>query len=241
MTNEELCVLAQNGDENAKQQLVLNNMRFVQRIANDQAERYKDFGIESEELAQEGYIGILESVDKFAPEKGCRFLTYAVYRILKNMQKLIENYGYKEYDTDEKTGEKNYLSFISFDGANDNYDGENNTEYIERILCERQSELFSSTPENIFFENEKHKMICNATDTLNSRQKEYISYRFGLEHYEKHTRKDTADYFHLRDIRAKHLEKDALKNMRDYCIPFYTYIDNSKPDEPEDKEYLMVF
>ena len=118
MTNEKLCILVQGGEETAKHRLVENNLGFIKKLANKYSEDFENFGIDFEEIVQEGCIGILEAVNRFDINKGTKFLTYATAYIEKYILLLPEKYGYEVYEVDEETEEKTYFSFISFDGEN---------------------------------------------------------------------------------------------------------------------------
>ena len=73
MTNEELCVLAQGGEETAKHRLVENNLGFIKKLANKYSEDFENFGIDFEEIVQEGCIGIIEAVNRFDINKSTKF------------------------------------------------------------------------------------------------------------------------------------------------------------------------
>ncbi len=239
MTNEELCVLAQGGEETAKHRLVENNIGFIRKIANKYSEDFENFGIDFEEMVQEGCVGILEAVDRFDVNKGTKFLTYAGAYIEKYILLLPEKYGHEVYKVDEETQEKIYFAFVSFDGETE--DGESNADYIESILLVRQPHIYNTSPENVFFEKLKNILLCESVEELGEREQEYISYRFGLEDDVIHTRKETAEYFHLKESRAKQIEKSAMKNIRKHFEPQWKYIDNYIPPKPEEKEWLITF
>ncbi len=65
------------GDRQAKNGLIQANLRFVVAIAL----KYRHYGLPLAELIAEGNFGLLHAVDKFEPERGLRFLTYAAYWI----------------------------------------------------------------------------------------------------------------------------------------------------------------
>lgn len=239
MTNEELCVLAQGGEETAKHRLVENNIGFIRKIANKYSEEFENFGIDFEEMVQEGCVGILEAVDRFDVNKGTKFLTYARAYIEKYILLLPEKYGHEVYEVDEETQEKIYFAFVSFDGETE--DGESNADYIESILLVRQPHIYNTSPENVFFEKLKNILLCESVEELGEREQEYISYRFGLEDDVIHTRKETAEYFHLKESRARQIEKSAMKNIRKHFEPQWKYIDNYIPPKPEEKEWLITF
>lgn len=77
MTNEELFKLLQNGDESARDELILKNQPLVM-IVIKRYPKYNDpiYGID--DLISVGTIGLIKAVDTFDTEKGYEFSTYAV-------------------------------------------------------------------------------------------------------------------------------------------------------------------
>lgn len=239
MTNEALCVLAQGGEETAKHRLVENNLGFIKKLANKYSEDFENFGIEFEEIVQEGCIGILEAVNRFDINKGTKFLTYATAYIEKYILLLPEKYGYEVYEVDEETEEKTYFSFMSFDGENE--EGESDADYIESTLLARQPYIYKASPENVFFEKLKNLLLYGSVKELNDREREYLSYRFGLEDGVHRTRKESAEHFHLKEVRAKQIEKSAIKNIRKHFEPQWNYVNNYVPPDEKEKEWLIIF
>ena len=62
MTNEELCILAQGGDNYAENELILNLLPMLQAQASKYEAQYAGLQIESDDLLQEGSIGFLKAV-----------------------------------------------------------------------------------------------------------------------------------------------------------------------------------
>ena len=77
---------ARDGDEQAKEKLVNSNLRFVVNISR----QYQNRGIPLSDLVSEGNIGLLKAVDKFDPERGYHFTTYAVWWIRQSIMKALE-------------------------------------------------------------------------------------------------------------------------------------------------------
>jgi RNA polymerase primary sigma factor len=77
---------ARAGDENATEKLVNSNLRFVVNISR----QYQNRGIPLSDLISEGNIGLLKAVEKFDPERGFHFTTYAVWWIRQSIMKALE-------------------------------------------------------------------------------------------------------------------------------------------------------
>ncbi len=77
----------QAGDKQAKQRLIESNMRLVINIAKT----YRNRAIPLEDLIQEGAIGLMQAAERFDPEKGFRFSTYATHWIRQAIGRAIDN------------------------------------------------------------------------------------------------------------------------------------------------------
>ena len=85
----ELGRLVQKGDKDARDKMIRANLRLVISIAK----RYVNLGIPLSDLIEEGNVGLMRSVDKFDPEKGYRFSTYAAWWIKQGISRSIIDQG----------------------------------------------------------------------------------------------------------------------------------------------------
>jgi len=134
---KELAVLAQQGDQKAINALVSANLRFVTQVARG----YQGMGIPMEDLIGFGNIGLFEAATKFDPDKGVKFISFAVWYVRAEIQKALNDLSrvvripshktgseeYSERSTDVKVGEDEnsesygdrYLQADSGPGANE--------------------------------------------------------------------------------------------------------------------------
>lgn len=79
--------LALKGDEKARKRMIESNLRLVVKIAR----RYNNRGLPLLDLIEEGNLGLIRAVEKFDPERGFRFSTYATWWIRQTIERAIMN------------------------------------------------------------------------------------------------------------------------------------------------------
>ena len=77
-------------DPKIAQQLINSHLRLVVKVVSKYS-KYKGYGLPVSEMISEGNIGLLYAINKFEPEKGFRFSTYALWWIKASIQKYILN------------------------------------------------------------------------------------------------------------------------------------------------------
>ena len=75
----------EHGDRDAAHKLVTSHLRLVAKIAMG----YRGYGLPISEMISEGNVGLMQAIERFEPEKGCRLATYAMWWIKAAIQEYI--------------------------------------------------------------------------------------------------------------------------------------------------------
>lgn len=119
---------AQAGDRKAVNALVEANLRFVIQVAK----QYQGMGVELEDLIAFGNIGLFEAVERFNPDKGVKFITFAVWYIRAELQKALNDLSRVVRIPSHKTAtEEQHIKSIHTPVGDD----ENKETYADRYLA----------------------------------------------------------------------------------------------------------
>lgn len=184
MSNEELCVLAKGGDAEARNQLLENNLSFVRQQANKIVGEDGDTRLNVDDLIQEGCFGLMEAISRFDPERGTKFLTYAVWRIRKFMQETV--------------------SIVLADD-------EVCLSELEEISL---TQVYGKSPEQIVLQEETYAELHDGLGQISARERTYLLYRYGFTDGDEHPIPEAAAHFHLTKKRAQRTERAALDDLR---------------------------
>lgn len=88
-SNDQLLIRAKEGDKEAKEELVNNNLGLIHHVVK----RYAGRGVEMEDLFQIGSIGLLKAIENFNLEFGVQFSTYAVPMIQGEIKRFMRDDG----------------------------------------------------------------------------------------------------------------------------------------------------
>ncbi len=239
--DEEILLLrkAKNGDIEARERLILCNLRLVVNVAK----KYGSKGMSFIDLISEGNFGLIHAIEKFDVEKGYRFSTYAVWWIKQAISKAIISKGreiripsYKHdmlnkinkfiMDTVMLKGDYPSIYEIS-DGLSINL------EKVQDLMLEFQETISLSSPigEDICLEDtiasEMHNdlednliremstsQIKEILNKLNDREKQILKLRFGFDGNQIHTLEDIGQSFSITRERVRQIEQKTLEKLR---------------------------
>lgn len=199
MTNEELCLLAQDGNAKALSSLLECILPSIRLTAGKMQKHFPLLSVDTDDLVQEAMLGILKAIQAFQQEKDTLFLTFA---------SSVANHTMLDYIRKCKTAVPESGPFLDIDAAPAGTDFDYMT-YADIIF-----DPFALTPEEIFIKKETLAEVRNALQKVSDRERMYLHYRYGFIDDVEHSRKNTAYHFHLSESRAKKLEEEALRSCR---------------------------
>ncbi len=221
--------LAQTGDKEAREQLILENSGLVWSVAK----RYMGRGVDSEDLYQLGCLGFLKAIDGFDPEFGTQFSTYAVPKIAGEIRRFLRDDGVikvsrsiKERSASIKmarqrlTGELNREPTLSELAEELNLtveeiaEAETATSHTESIQKENGSDGFSLesvlTDGSMEEQLVEHIALKEAVSKLPQRERTVIDLRY----YRGLTQDKTAKILGVSQVQVSRIEKKALQQLR---------------------------
>jgi len=201
-----LATKAFSGDKIAQNKLVKANLRFVVKIAKS----YK--GYELEDLINEGNMGLMKAAEKFNPDCGTKFITYAVWWIKAYIQKSIRETAtgikFPSSKYKEMNNPKWKISSLNKEMKFDN----KNVELISIIEDEN-----IESPDNKILKNFLVEELYQNINELNDIEKNVILNRFGF----KGDRKSLSEIgrsLNLSRERIRQIEHRALCRLKEKLV-----------------------
>ena len=189
---EEQCIrLIAEGDENAREKLIVHNLRLVVYIAK----KFENASVGIEDLISIGTIGLIKAVKTYCPKKNIKLATYASRcvenEILMCLRKASNKGG--EISIDEPLnvdwdGNELLLSDILATGENTVSEGLENADEIRGLL--------------------------QCVSQLNPREQKIICMRFGLGGSREYTQKEVADALGISQSYISRIEKKVIAELK---------------------------
>ena len=239
---KELGRLAQNGNEDAVQQLARANLRFVISVAK----KYQNRGVSLTDLIQEGNVGLVTAARKFDPEQGVKFISYAVWwirqailaslanqgrsvrvplnrasdlaRIFREKERLKQELGREP--TSEELGKATDLtpelveSLQTLNAAEIRLDAPIG-DSEDSQLVERFITEEAAEPEQDVEARLLSEAVRGALETLEPRDAKVLRLYFGLEGEREHTLEEIGNMLGVTRERIRQLRDRALRRLRE--------------------------
>ena len=235
----ELAMRAKNGDSAARERLVNGNLRFVVSIAK----QFQGRGLPLIDLISEGNIGLITAIDKFEPEKGYHFISYAVWWIRQSILKAIGEKSRmirlpmnKSADLIQILQAKSNLEKNGYDDASIEAIaaecGMDAQDVIEIMQIARDvssldapvnSEEDTSVgdfiesdeprPEEVVMDEALKNSVRKILGTLSEKERGIITLRFGLDNNEAMSLKEVGEIYNLTKERIRQIGKKVLNNL----------------------------
>ena len=188
---EEECILKmKNGDKEARNKLIEHNLRLVAHIVK---KFEHDINIQ-DDLISIGTIGLIKGIDTYSNNKNVKLTTYCA--------RCIQNEILMYYRSNNK-----YNKNISINDSI-GYDKDGNEITIVDILKSDKPDFALD-----LYQKENVKLLSEYVKVLNKREKEIITYRYGLNNNDELTQKEIAKKLHISRSYVSRIEKRALTKM----------------------------
>ena len=180
-----------NGDEKAREPLIVHNLRLVVYIAK----KFENSNINIEDLISIGTIGLIKAVNTFSPDRNIKLATYASRCIENEILMFLRKASQNKYE-------------ISIEEPlSTDWDG---NELLLSDILGSDSDTVSADIEQ---EVEIHQLL-DAVNQLNTREAMIMELRFGLNGNKEHTQKEVADLLGISQSYISRLEKRIIGKLK---------------------------
>lgn len=226
----------------ARRTLIVSNLRLVVSIAK----KYLYYGLPLSDLIEEGNLGLMKAVDRFDPDRGCKFSTYATWWIRQAVTRSLSNQGrtvrIPVYITDNLAKYKRVCEELYIRSGRQATQEEIAKAMDMKISDVKRLEMFAentspfeslqSTDSDGYNESaelsdaisrdrgmnqfERDQEMEALMKVLNERESLIMQYRYGLVDGRAHTLEEAGQEFDLTRERIRQIEREAMKRLRKY-------------------------
>ena len=224
----------------SRQRMIESNLRLVVKVSR----AYINRGLPLLDLIEEGNLGLIRAVEKFDPERGFRFSTYATWWIRQSVERSImnqcrtvrlpihvirelTNYLRTTRQLEQEMGRRPGVEEVarkldkpsrvlySLFGFNEPPSSADNSVNGNKSVLDSIADEQTHTPENEYAEQAAGKLLVHWLDLLPTQQRIVVEHRFGLHGQGRRTLEEVGELLGVTRERVRQVQLSALSRLRE--------------------------